>query len=208
MSHFIDESGVSHYVFDVLKEDFGIFKSFMSTHPMTDYGNFEELVYAIRKCLYDKHCRTAIFPYTFDEWQLFYDKALIQELIRRNSNSNFYQYYTIGTLQADMVVLSKNSSIGNKKSDLPPQLATKQAMAYWGRAMDAGWVDSNYQPLITRQHAALLADYMGRKLKLEKRWKWFEELWHIDTMRKDFDKAMSASNSDMFIEQINHQMRD
>jgi len=102
MSHFIDESGVSHYMFNVLREDFGIFKSFMSTHPMTDYDNFEEFVHAIRRCLYDKHCRTAIFPYTFEEWQQFYDKALIKELRKRNYNSNFYQYYNIGTFQAEI----------------------------------------------------------------------------------------------------------
>jgi len=106
------------------------------------------------------------------------------------------------------IVSSEKMKKSQADANLPAKLATKQAMGYWQRAQEAGWIDTNYQPLITKQHAALLADYMGRNLNLEQRWKLFEELWHTNTMRKDFDKAMSASNNDKFIEQINKQMRD
>jgi len=111
----------------------------------------------------------------------------------------------IGTVY---VVNSDKSNQSHTEVNLPAKLATKQAMKYWQRAQEVGWIDADYQPLITKQHAALLADFMGRKLKLEKRWKLFEELWHTDTMRKDFDKAMSASSNDTFIGLINNQMKD
>ena len=41
---------------------------------------------------------------------------------------------------------------------LPPLLRTDKAMVLWQKAQDAGYVDANYQPLISRTQAALLAD--------------------------------------------------
>ena len=44
---------------------------------------------------------------------------------------------------------------------LPPLLRTDKAMVLWQKAQDAGYVDANYQPLISRTQAALLADAMA-----------------------------------------------
>ena len=51
-------------------------------------------------------------------------------------------------------------SVGKEKgvSDLPDVLATDGAMTLWKKAQAAGWVDANYQPLISRTQSALLAD--------------------------------------------------
>ncbi|MBO4550102.1 MAG: hypothetical protein J5733_05170, partial [Bacteroidaceae bacterium] len=46
------------------------------------------------------------------------------------------------------------------ESALPDVLATDEAMALWRKVQEAGYVDANYQPLISRTQAALLADAM------------------------------------------------
>ena len=42
--------------------------------------------------------------------------------------------------------------------ELPKVLATDKAMGLWEKAQQAGYVDENYQPLLSRSQAALLAD--------------------------------------------------
>lgn len=73
---------------------------------------------------------------------------------------------------------------------LPDVLATDKAMALWEKAQAAGWIDGNYQPLISRTQAALLADIMAERLGIRKKWKVFEALWHRTKMYKDYYKAI------------------
>ena len=73
---------------------------------------------------------------------------------------------------------------------LPDVLATDNAMELWEKAQAAGWIDSNYQPLISRTQAALLADAMAERLGIRKKWKVFEALWHRTKMYKDYYKAI------------------
>lgn len=87
-------------------------------------------------------------------------------------------------------------------SQLPTELATSKAMELWQKAQEAGWIDANYQPIVSKTKASLIADYIGKKLNLSERWKPFAELWQIDSLRKDYDKAMSSPSSTIFIEQI------
>ena len=42
---------------------------------------------------------------------------------------------------------------------------------------DAGYVDENFQPLVSRTQAALLANVMAKTLKIQKKWKVFETLY-------------------------------
>jgi len=92
--------------------------------------------------------------------------------------------------------------------DLPPQLSTKQAMVYWGRAIDAGWVDPDYQPLISKAEASLLADYMGRKLGLTERWKPFADLWRLSSLRKDYDQAFGSKKGGIFMDLLKEKLGD
>ena len=57
---------------------------------------------------------------------------------------------------------------------LPPLLRTDKAMVLWQKAQDAGYVDANYQPLISRTQAALLADAIAERLGIKEKWKVFE----------------------------------
>jgi len=100
--------------------------------------------------------------------------------------------------------LKKNPADAN----LPAKLATKQAMGYWQRAQEAGWIDDNYQLLITKAEASLLADYMGRKLKLTERWKPFADLWQLTTLRKDYDQAFGSKKGGLFMDLLKEKLED
>ena len=83
--------------------------------------------------------------------------------------------------------------VGREKApdNLPEVLVTDEAMALWKKAQAAGWVDANYQPLISRTQAALLADAMAERLGIREKWKTFETLWKRKNMRSDYTRALS-----------------
>ena len=78
---------------------------------------------------------------------------------------------------------------------LPEVLATDEALTLWKKAQAAGWVDANYQPLISRTQAALLADAMAERLGIREKWKVFEGLWHRKYMRSDYNLALTRKVS-------------
>ena len=80
-------------------------------------------------------------------------------------------------------------------SALPEALATDKAMVLWKKAQKAGWVDDNYQPLISRTQAALLADAMAERLGIREKWKVFEALWNRKYMRSDYNLALTRKLS-------------
>ena len=87
--------------------------------------------------------------------------------------------------------------VGRKKAmgDLPEVLCTEAAMVLWKKAQAARWVDANYQPLISRTQAALLADAMAERLGIREKWKVFEGLWHRKYMRSDYNLALTRKVS-------------
>ena len=78
---------------------------------------------------------------------------------------------------------------------LPPLLRTDKAMVLWQKAQDAGYVDANYQPLISRTQAALLADAIAERLGIKEKWKVFESLWNRKYMRSDYNLALTRKGS-------------
>ena len=96
---------------------------------------------------------------------------------------------------------SGESTVGGKPSNdrggesLPEVLATDKAMTLWRKAQEAGYVDANYQPLISRTQAALLADAMAERLGIKEKWKVFEGLWHRKYMYHDYYRAMEQQQS-------------
>ena len=85
---------------------------------------------------------------------------------------------------------------------LPEVLATEAAMALWKKAQAAGWVDANYQPLISRTQAALLADAMAERLGIREKWKVFETLWNRKNMRSDYNLALRQQQSLDFLTEL------
>ena len=92
-------------------------------------------------------------------------------------------------------------------TSLPPKLSTEAAMALWRKAQAAGYVDANYQPLISRTQAALLADAMAERLGIRKKWKVFETLWNRKNMYRDYYKALNLHQSLTFQDKIKRLFR-
>ena len=84
---------------------------------------------------------------------------------------------------------------GDERELLPEALRTKDAMVLWKKAQDAGYVDANYQPLISRTQAALLADAMAERLGIKEKWKVFEGLWNRKYMRSDYNLALTRKRT-------------
>ena len=103
---------------------------------------------------------------------------------------------------------SEESTVGWKPSNdmgwesLPEVLATDKAMTLWRKAQEAGYVDANYQPLISRTQAALLADAMAERLGIKEKWKVFEALWNRKNMRGDYTRAMNQRQSLSFQDKL------
>ena len=68
-------------------------------------------------------------------------------------------------------------------------------MVLWEKVQKAGYVDDNYQPLISRTQAALLADAMAERLGIREKWKVFETLWNRKYMRSDYNLALTRKLS-------------
>ena len=94
-----------------------------------------------------------------------------------------------------------------KDTPLPPELSTPKAMALWQKAQAKGYVDGNFQPLISRTQAALLADAMAERLGIRKKWKVFETLWNRKNMYRDYYKALNLHQSLTFQDKIKRLFR-
>ena len=81
------------------------------------------------------------------------------------------------------------------RKELPEVLRSEAAMVLWKKAQDAGYVDDNFQPLISRTQAALLADAMAERLGIREKWKVFENLWGRKYMRSDYNLALTRKQS-------------
>lgn len=73
---------------------------------------------------------------------------------------------------------------------LPEVLRTEEAMLLWQKAQQAGYIDNNYQPKLSRTQAALLVDAMAEKLGIREKWKVFEQLWNRKNIRSDYNDAL------------------
>ena len=75
-------------------------------------------------------------------------------------------------------------------------------MALWEKVKEAGYVDENYQPKISRTQAALLANAMAERLDIRNKWKTFEMLWNRKNMYRDYYKALNLQQSLVFQDKI------
>ena len=122
-----------------------------------------------------------------------------------NQGSIVFNVYSSGSLHVDHVdtqnfygdACPKPQKEKGKEDTptLPPSLCTEQAMALWRKAQAAGWIDDNYQPLLSRTQAALLADAMAVRLGIKEKWKVFEGLWNRKYMRSDYNLALTRKGS-------------
>ena len=86
--------------------------------------------------------------------------------------------------------------------NLPPSLRTDEAMALLKKAQNAGYIDENYQPLISRTQSAVFAYEMAKKLKIRNKWKIFEYIWNRKNIRSDYYKALSQQQFSDFMDEL------
>ena len=89
-----------------------------------------------------------------------------------------------------------------EETALPKELCTEAAMALWSKAQEAGYIDENFQPKISRTQSAILADEMAVRLEIVEKWKTFEGLWNRRNMYRDYYKALSQSQTLAFQEKV------
>ena len=75
-------------------------------------------------------------------------------------------------------------------------------MVLWEKVQKAGYVDVNYQPLISRTQSALLADTMAERLGIREKWKVFEALWNRKYMSSDYNLALNQQQSLEFQDEL------
>lgn len=83
--------------------------------------------------------------------------------------------------------------------EIPDVLANSEL---WEKVVDAGLVDDNGQPTVSRPEAALMADMIAERLGIAHKWKLFETLWHRNNMRGDYNTALNQRKSIAFQEKI------
>ncbi|MBR4481662.1 MAG: hypothetical protein IKO86_07150 [Prevotella sp.] len=110
------------------------------------------------------------------------------ELTPEQINSIFYLDKMLELIHEDMQQQGRGAV-------LPDELATPEAMVLWEKAQQAGYVDANYQPLLSRTLSALLAYAIAKHLGIKEKWKVFETLWNRNYIRNDYSLALSRKQS-------------
>lgn len=104
---------------------------------------------------------------------------------------------TLQLIHQDMAEIKPNET-----TLLPEVLATPEAMLLWQKVQQAGYIDNNYQPLISRTQAALLADEMAKRLGIREKWKVFETLWNRRNMYRDYQDALNQRQTLQFSDNL------
>jgi len=88
-----------------------------------------------------------------------------------------------------------------KEHVIPEVLAGSEL---WHKVQQAGLVDADGLPTMSRPEAALLADMLAERLGIANKWKFFEKLWHRNNMRSDYNTALDQRKSLEFQERLKH----
>ena len=85
------------------------------------------------------------------------------------------------------------------ESGVPEMLAVSEL---WQKVMEAGLVDADGQPTVSRPEAAMIADMLAERLGIANKWKFFEQLWQRNNMRADYNTALDQRKSLKFQERL------
>lgn len=91
--------------------------------------------------------------------------------------------------------------------EVPACLKTEEANDLWEIAKEEDWVDEDLQPKgLSRPDAALLAARMAKVLGIEG-WVPFEQLWHRQNMRQDYNKSQYNQKTDEFEKELKRKLK-
>jgi hypothetical protein len=137
---------------------------------------------------------------------------MLKEIVNQGNKCIVLNIFESGSQHVDHI---ENQYVGNLKpnnplltsprggkNDLPEVLATEEAMKIWQKVQDAGYIDTHYQPLLSRTQSALLADAIAVKLGIRQKWKTFETLWNRKNMYRDYYQALDQRKTLFFRDEI------
>ena len=137
---------------------------------------------------------------------------MLKEIVNQGNKCIVLNIFESGSQHVDHI---ENQYVGNLKpnnplltsprggkNDLPEVLATEEAMKIWQKVQDAGYIDTHYQPLLSRTQSAPLADAIAVKLGIRQKWKTFETLWNRKNMYRDYYQALDQRKTLFFRDEI------
>ena len=92
-----------------------------------------------------------------------------------------------------------DNQLQHQQSDVPEVLAESEL---WLKLQQAELVDADGQPTVSRTEAAMIADMLAERLGIANKWKFFEQLWHRNNMRGDYNTALNQRKTLKFQEQL------
>ena len=103
---------------------------------------------------------------------------------------------TIGMLSMEWLeqhaAKAKKTGVGSKSANdslnvLPTNLTSEEAMKYWKRLQEAGFVDADCKllPETTRKQAMCIAEDFSERIGVKSKWKTFEQLWGINNLAQE-----------------------
>ena len=147
-----------------------------------------------------------------------------EDAIRRIGRGETFEFWEIYGHQVEKVVTEvwemaelslpklKIQAIGmlsmewlEQKADTNKQSAFLEMLEkseLWQKLKDAGLVDENGQPTVSRPESALMADILSVRLDIANKWKQFGLLWHRNNMRNDYNTALNQRKSLEFQEKL------
>ena len=109
-----------------------------------------------------------------------------------NGNISGCTFAMPGAMVTQQAAPPMPSADEQSEGEIPQVLAESEL---WQKVKESGLVDERNQPTGPRTEAALLADMIARRLGIENKWKMFEQLWHRNNMRGDYNRALEQKKS-------------
>lgn len=98
---------------------------------------------------------------------------------------------------------TKTKTKTKKEEDIETEMMEKlQTDLSWQRLCESGLIDDDGQPTVSRPEAALIANILAERLDIANKWKFFEQLWHRNNMRGDYNTALDQRKSLKFQEKL------
>ena len=93
------------------------------------------------------------------------------------------------------VTITSSTKEGKSEASPSKELTSEKAQHYWTRLQQAGLVDGQNKPLVSRPQAALIAYEMSERLEIKFKWRCFEDFWQRKNMRNDYNDALNQLQS-------------
>ena len=110
-----------------------------------------------------------------------------------NGNNSGCVFAMPGAMVTQQAAPPQPNDSGPQEECVVPEVLAESEL--WQKVKEAGLVDADGQPTVSRTEAALLANMLALRLGITNKWKVFERLWHRNNMRGDYNSALEQRKS-------------